>query len=59
MVTSININARQCCTREKERLVEELKECDYDSQSPEDRHFCYRWAAKKSGYRSRECLISG
>jgi hypothetical protein len=59
MAGYVNIGARQCCTREKNRLVEELRACDYNSESPEERHHCYRWAAKKSGYRSKECLISG
>ena len=59
MVKSVYISARQCCTREKNRLVEELRECDYNSESPEEHHRCYRSAAKKSGYRSKECLISG
>ena len=58
MVDSLNIKARECCSREKDRLVEELRECDYDTISPEERHLCYRWAAKKSGRRSKECLIS-
>lgn len=57
MVKSINIKARECCIREKDRLVEELRECDYDTSSPEERHQCYRWAAKKSGKRAKECLI--
>jgi hypothetical protein len=57
MVKSLNIKARECCLREKDRLVEELRECDYDTSSPEERHLCYRWAAKKSGKRSKECLI--
>ena len=58
MVRSININARECCLREKDRLKEELRECDSESFSPEERHECYRWAAKKSGRRSKECLIT-
>ncbi len=55
----VSIKARECCALEKARLVEELRECDYESTSPEERHLCYRWAAKKSGHRSKECLISG
>jgi len=57
MARSISINARACCAREKQRLVEELRSCDYDTQSPEERHLCFRWAAKKSGRRAKECLI--
>ena len=58
MARSINIKAKECCTREKQRLMEELRECDYNTTSPEERHLCYRWAAKKSGHRSKECIIS-
>lgn len=58
MAGSINIKAKECCAREKQRLVEELRECDYNTTSPEERHLCYRWAAKKSGHRSKECIIS-
>ena len=59
MARSISVKARACCAREKERLVEELRSCDYDTTSPEERHLCFRWAAKKSGHRAKECLISG
>ena len=57
MVESLEKKARACCRLEKDRLVEELRECDYETSSPEERHLCYRWAAKKSGRRSKECLI--
>ena len=59
MADLLNIGARQCCTREKDRLVKELTECDFNAQSLEERHRCYRSAAKSSGRRSRKCLISG
>ncbi|MCF8092854.1 MAG: hypothetical protein K9K40_10405 [Desulfotignum sp.] len=59
MTKSINITARQCCSREKEILKQELIECDDNTYSRDERHACYRWAAKKSGQRSRRCLISG
>ncbi|MCG8688043.1 MAG: hypothetical protein MI892_24425 [Desulfobacterales bacterium] len=59
MARSISIKAKACCAREKERLVEELRSCDYDTTSPEERHLCFRWAAKKSGQRAKECMISG
>ncbi len=58
MAKSVSIGARACCALEKERLVEELRSCDYDTTSPEERHNCYRWAAKKSGHRAKQCLIS-
>jgi hypothetical protein len=59
MADVLNIRARQCCTREKDRLVKELRKCDSSAQSPEERHQCYRSAAIKSGSNSRQCLISG
>jgi hypothetical protein len=59
MARLVSKDAKACCLLEKERLVEELRECDYGSSSPEDWHKCYQWAAKKSGHRSKECLISG
>jgi hypothetical protein len=58
MAKSISIQAKACCSLEKERLVEELRSCDYDTTSPEERHECYRFAAKKSGRRAKQCLIS-
>ncbi|MCG8635228.1 MAG: hypothetical protein MI863_15455 [Desulfobacterales bacterium] len=58
MAKSVSIEAKACCTREKERLVEELRCCDYETTSIEERHECYRWAAKKSGQRAKKCLIT-
>ncbi|MEH0021839.1 MAG: hypothetical protein V6Z89_19450 [Desulfobacter sp.] len=59
MVKSLNINAKACCAVEKERLVEELRACDYGSTNLEARHLCYRRVAKESGRRAKQCLISG
>lgn len=59
MADVLNIRARQCCTREKDRLVKELRKCDSSAPNPEERHQCYRAAAIKSGSNSRQCLISG
>ncbi len=58
MAQSFSSAAKACCRIEKDRLVEELRECDYNTSSPEERHLCYRWAARKSGRRSKECLIA-
>ena len=58
MARRMSISAKACCVREKERLVEELRSCDYDTTSPEERHLCFKWASKKSGRRAKECLIS-
>ncbi|EMS79897.1 hypothetical protein Dpo_3c00390 [Desulfotignum phosphitoxidans DSM 13687] len=58
MVDLLNIKARECCVREKNRLVKKLRNCDSTSKNPEERHQCYRSAALKSGSNSRHCLIS-
>lgn len=47
-----------CCSMEKARLVEDLRCCDFNSTSLEQRHDCYRRAAKESGQRSKACMIS-
>jgi len=57
MNTSVNIKAKACCVLEKKRLMEELKVCDNDTTSPEERHLCIRKAARRSGQRSKNCLI--
>ena len=58
MRRSISIGAKACCANEKARLMDVLFECDYGTQSIEERHLCYRKAAKESGRRSRECLAA-
>lgn len=57
MQNSMNIQSKACCFHEKERLMDVLFACDYCTESMEERHLCYRKAAKESGRRSRECLI--
>jgi hypothetical protein len=49
--------AKQCCTREHKRLVEQLDVCDSRSKTSASRHRCYRTAARRSGSRSRKCMI--
>jgi hypothetical protein len=51
------ITARDCCLKEKKRLVKALKRCDSTSTRAEERHKCYRNSARKSGLRSRQCII--
>ncbi len=58
MRDSININAKSCCSQEKDRLMDVLRTCDYCTESMEERHYCYQQAAKQSGKRSRECIMS-
>ena len=56
MRKSISIGAKTCCALEKERLMGDLFICDYCTTSMEDRHLCYKKAAKQSGLRARDCL---
>ncbi len=49
--------SRQCCSLEKQRLVEELRVCDFCATSYEEFHRCYRDAARESGQRARSCII--
>jgi hypothetical protein len=57
MTNSISIKARDCCLKEKKRLMETLNQCDIGSNSVKERHKCYQSAARKSGSRSRQCII--
>ena len=57
MKSSSRENAARCCSMEKQRLVEEIRKCDFCSESYEDFHRCYRSAARASGERARSCVI--
>jgi hypothetical protein len=50
--------ARQCCAREKEHLVSQLRQCDWCSTSYEALSQCYQAAAREIGERSRACLTT-
>jgi hypothetical protein len=50
--------AKQCCSQEHDRLVENLSSCDHYFKKPDDRHRCYRVAAKISGRQSKKCILS-
>ena len=57
MTNSISIKARDCCLKEKKRLMGTLSQCDIGSDSVKERHKCYQSAARESGSRSRRCII--
>ncbi len=57
MGKSMSIKTKACCSAEKQYLMDMLLACDYCTESLEERHACYKKAAKQSGKRSRECLI--
>jgi hypothetical protein len=50
--------AKRCCSQEHNRLMENLSTCDSQSENPSERHRCYRVAARKSGRRSKKCIIA-
>jgi hypothetical protein len=58
MMNKISINARSCCSTEKQRLVSELRACDYCSDNYKDHHDCYRRVAKESVRNAVGCMIA-
>jgi hypothetical protein len=58
MMKKISIKARRCCSTEKQRLVSELRACDYCSDNYKDHHDCYGRIAKESGRNAANCLIA-
>lgn len=56
MSSAISITAKNCCSMEKQRLMEELRKCDFCSTNWKEHHSCFRQAAKDSGRRSRVCV---
>ncbi len=57
MVKSPKKSAARCCALEKQHLAEEIKKCDFCSESYADLHQCYRNAARSSGERAKSCLL--
>jgi len=47
-----------CCTRERKRLMRDLRSCDFCSTSYEEHQRCYEGAASISGDRSRACMTA-
>jgi hypothetical protein len=50
---------KRCCSLEHDRLVHQLGACEKESNTSQDRHRCYRKAAKVSGSRARQCMLDG
>ncbi len=50
-------DSMRCCSVENSRLVDALRTCDYCTESLEERHLCYRKAARHSGKRAKACMI--
>lgn len=57
MTESPHKKAVRCCSIEKQRLVKEIRECDFCSETYEDLHQCYRSAARDSGQQARACVM--
>lgn len=53
-----SMNAKNCCSMEKKRLMRELEKCNFCSDDYESFHNCYRAAARESGKRSKSCILS-
>ncbi|MFZ0133983.1 MAG: hypothetical protein WAK95_15700 [Desulfobacterales bacterium] len=56
MSTSETRKAARCCSMEKQQLTEEIRQCDFCSDTYDELHDCYRSAARDSGLRARCCL---
>lgn len=50
-------DSMRCCSEEKHRLMDVLRTCDYCTESLEERHLCYRNAARNSGERAKACIF--
>ena len=59
MLNAFIAKAQRCCHRAHERLVRHLGACEMVSNNPDERHDCYRRAAKVSGDRSKACMAEG
>ena len=56
MKKALKVKAKNCCSKENERLMRRLESCEKQSSTSEERHACYRRAAKTGGRRARECI---
>ncbi len=58
MMNAFKSKAKRCCTKESQRLTHRLVSCEMESNTPEQRHACYRRAAKISGRRAKACITA-
>jgi len=56
MMNAFKSKAKQCCSKEYERVVRQVGACEIESNSSAERHACYRRAARESGRRARGCI---
>ena len=59
MMNAFKSKAKRCCSIAYEQLTHRLGSCEKESNTPEQRHDCYRRAAKKSGHRAKQCIAEG
>ncbi len=59
MMNAFKSKAKQCCTKAHERLTHRLVACEMESDTADERHACYRRAAKISGRRAKACMAAG
>jgi hypothetical protein len=59
MMNAFKSKAKRCCTIAYEGLTHRLVSCEMESNTPEQKHACYRRAAKISGRRAKACIAEG
>jgi len=58
MMNAFKPKAKRCCTKEYQRLTHRLVSSEMESNTPEQRHACYRRTAKISGRRAKACMAA-
>ncbi|MFH2093916.1 MAG: hypothetical protein ABIJ31_16270 [Pseudomonadota bacterium] len=53
----IKKKAAMCCALGKKRMSDALRACDYCTTSMEERSSCYKAVAKKTGLRTKACIL--
>lgn len=59
MLNAFKSKTKRCCSEAHERLMHQLGACEKESNTPGERHACYRQAAKASGRRAKACMAEG
>ena len=59
MMNAFKSKAKRCCNNAYERLLRQLVSCEMDANGAEQRHDCYRQAAKASGAHAKACMSDG
>jgi len=59
MINAFKSKAKRCCSTEYARLARRLGSCEMESNTSEEKHACYRRAAKTSGRRAKQCITEG